>query len=331
MIELETYEFEYNMFIAESELYNKMICIGSDYVNESAGLMILQESMKDTIMNYLHKIAQSTQKAWERFKEITLQAANTAYLKSVEKRINAIEDPGFTIEGFIEYDLFKLNTVQVIQFDYQNMKSSLETIDAYKQKFYSNIASTQGSNTQEQIKNMCFRKKSNIECTKDFLQTRYNFICNEYPNYIKTIEDNLKTLNTSNANIERLVSTVQPADITQEAVSLYNTYITEADNDTPATPQPAPTSANTTNKDTKEGVKFKDDPNREKKATNSQLVKDITVYMKASTDVLTAKMRIFKDIYRQDLKIIRHAVGSPKKEEPDSNPANQTNPNRIQI
>ena len=56
MINLEEYELKYNLFLAEQELYTNMINIGGSCIYESVGLISIQESLKDTVINYLEKL-----------------------------------------------------------------------------------------------------------------------------------------------------------------------------------------------------------------------------------------------------------------------------------
>ena len=72
MINLEEYELKYNLFLAEQELYTNMINIGGSCIDESVGLISIQESLKDTVINYLEKLRESLMKVFQRFKEIVI-------------------------------------------------------------------------------------------------------------------------------------------------------------------------------------------------------------------------------------------------------------------
>ena len=70
MITLEDYELQYNLYLAESELFTNLISLGGEVINESSGLMSIQEGVKETVINYLTKISNAIQEAWNKFKEI---------------------------------------------------------------------------------------------------------------------------------------------------------------------------------------------------------------------------------------------------------------------
>ena len=70
MILVEDYQLNYELFLAEQELFEKTIGFSEQFVNESIGLISLKESMMDTIKNYLGTVIESIQRAWNRFKEI---------------------------------------------------------------------------------------------------------------------------------------------------------------------------------------------------------------------------------------------------------------------
>ena len=56
MIYREEYELNYELFLAEQELYTNLIDYGFGIFTESVGLISITEAVKGTILNYINKI-----------------------------------------------------------------------------------------------------------------------------------------------------------------------------------------------------------------------------------------------------------------------------------
>lgn len=298
MVSIESYELNYNIFLSEQELFSNLICYGSGIVNESVGLISINEAVKDTIMTYLGKVTAAIQKAWERFKEIVTRAVDVTFLKSIYKKINEVEDPGFTMIDYKTYNLDKLDTITLVPFNYEEMKQYLISQEIFLNKYYAEINSkSTGSTIAEQIENIVITSKGDIKCTKEILQKMYKFVSVDFKSKVSKIEQDLKTVNSSNKAIEQIIQSMPSEQVSKEAVLIYENYITEDDS-----------------------VKFKDD---EKKKSNTDLVKNVTVYMKACTDILSGKMKVLKDAYAQDMKCIKHFI-KPEKDESGESKAEET-------
>jgi hypothetical protein len=125
--EVDDYELSYNLFLAEQELFNDMTRLEYCVVSESTTLELLQEGVKETIMNYLRKIMTQIQKIWSKFKSgVTSKVAN--YLSSkVEPLFKVANDTDFIVKNYVEYDMNKLNNYNVAVFDYSD-----QTKEKYK-------------------------------------------------------------------------------------------------------------------------------------------------------------------------------------------------------
>ena len=56
-------QLEYNNFLAEQELFENLITLGSSVYHEEAGLMLVEEDFKNTINEYIDKIVTGIQDA----------------------------------------------------------------------------------------------------------------------------------------------------------------------------------------------------------------------------------------------------------------------------
>ena len=299
------YQLKYELFLAEQELNNNMILFGSDLISESAGLFYINEGVKETILKYVNRVSGAIQHSWETFKGIVTRTIDEGYLKLVKEKIEETKDPGFTIINYKDYDISKLDSINLIPFNYEEMKMYLNSKELFMTKYYTDLnARSVGSTLREQMNNMVIKSIKDTRCTKEILQSMYNFVTSDYKAYMDKIEADLKTVNTSNKNIEAMVKTVISAE--NEAAIIFESYLYEAED---------------SNNDKK--AKFKDDENRQD--NNSNLTKHVTTYMKASTDILTAKMKIVKDMYAQDMETIRHFVKPSAKDSKEDNKDNESN------
>lgn len=293
MISLESYELEYNVFLAEQEMFKDIFQYGAMLLNESTGLVYINEGFKETISKYIEKITAAIQKAWDRFKEIVTKQADQVYLKTIASKIATVEDPGFTIIGYKSYDLNKLNNIKLIPFNYEEMKQYLDTQETFINQYYSTLVSSDGKSLKEKITNYIVASTKDERCTKELLQSMFKFVSTEFKNHITKVEQDLKVVNSSNKSIQNLMNMITPPEVKKESVVLYEIYIHEDD------------------------IKFQDDPNKVKE-DNGSLVKHISNYMKASTDVLSVKMDILRTIYAQNMKTIKHFIKPEKTEKTKS-------------
>ena len=98
MIQLEEYQFHYELFLAEQELFESMISIGSTVNESSTGMIYIQESVKDTIIKYLSRIAEALEKAWESFKQIIENVKDKEFVTKIKDKISSIR-PSFVIKN----------------------------------------------------------------------------------------------------------------------------------------------------------------------------------------------------------------------------------------
>lgn len=318
-ISLESYELYNEIFLAESELFESMVSFGSDIVNESGALISINEGVKETLSKYIEKITAAIQKAWEKFKELVMDTKDDAWLKLFQKKITTGE-PSFTINNFPQYDMNKLGSYKLIPFNYEEMKDSLSSKDAFISKYYGDL-SGEGS-ISEKLERLVIKSRQDTKCTSELLKDIYKFCAADVKAEISKIEVDLKTINNSNQNIERLLNSITTDQGVKEAVALYESYLLEEDN----------------SQDKSDKMSFTDDKSSSddtNKNDNSAMVKSIQVYMSGSTDILSAKMKILKDMKKEYMSILKHFVGpeksSNKDEEKKEDGNTSTSKNKIKI
>ena len=135
-VSLEEYEFEYSVFIAEQELIETLTNISSSYImNESVGLVYIEEAVKDTVMQYLGKITTALEKAYATIMGIITTGPAQPYLKAIEGKITT-PNPNFTVGKYTTCDFNKLQSIHIQPMNYEAMKEDLTSVDDFMKKYY---------------------------------------------------------------------------------------------------------------------------------------------------------------------------------------------------
>lgn len=324
MIYQEIHEMNYSIFLANEELEQSLFA--NKMMQESYGLVVVQEAVKDTIIKYLGRIATAITKVWKRLLETIGTTADQVYLKSIQNSIQNA-NPKFTINNFPNYDLNKLNQIQVVQLDYEAMKESLQNEDDFIKQHYSQLDLNKYSNLKDAISNYCINGRGDTSCTGDMLKSMYNYCLNDYKKQVSSIQDDLKKYNNSSKNITDMVNKIVPNNSpttssgetnANESFFGFNILNFVLEDNTNQTSQ-------TTNNQNSNKISFQNDDNsnQEKKNTGSnEMVSVVKNYVKATTEILSAKMAVTKDVYSLYMQIIKHYAGSSKTEKSENNTNN---------
>lgn len=294
MIYLEDYTISYELYLAENEMIESLFSY-IPMIQESCGLEIISEGVKETILKYLTRIAEALSKVWDKFKNIFYSKIDRAYLKHIADKIDNA-DGKFTMTNFPNYDFTKLEAIKIVTFDYEQMKESLKNKSDFLSKFYPNINPGEGS-IKQAIENNVITSRQDTRCDNAMIKQMYEFCSDNFQPKIDAIENDLKSVNSSNKNIETIVNTVTNVG---EASTLLESYLIEAK----PTIQP--------NKNNEDKVEIKDDPERENKEKREEILKAVTTYTKVSTEICTSKMNILKDCYNLYMRMLRHAIPDKK-------------------
>ena len=293
MILQEEYELEYDLFLAEQDLYNSMIVSGCGIQNESVGLVSITEGVKETILLYIGKVTASLQKAWNSFKSIFEKEGDKNYLSGLQKKIEEGPEPKFTITNFPTYDIEKLKGIKVIPFDYDTMKEDLDNKSEFLQKNYGQIYRDTEKSFSQNIEDYVTTYEDSHEVTKDDLISMLRF-SRDYKKETETLQDNLNVINTANNSIENIAKSLPTETATSEAVILFESYLTEEEN---------------------RKMEFKDDPDREKVGSSGSFVKRVSTYVSVSTDIVSAKMKIIRRKYALSMRTLKHYMKPPKEDQ----------------
>lgn len=285
MIMIEDYQFHYDLFLAEQELFESMINIGSVSINESAGLIMVQESVKETILKYLGKIAEALENAWNKFKGILENIKDREFISKIKNKIDSVR-PSFIINNCPDYDMNFLDTVKIVPFNYGEMKEVLESKETFIQKYYSNIIEPEKT-LKESIYSKFTKGTKDLKCDAGLLKKMSDTVTVELPKKITNLGNEIKMLNNSSKTIESTATVLDSNTLASEAVSIYRSYLSEAEDEKPS---------------------YQEIPGQEgeKQQSSSSFTKHVSNYMKVSSDILSAKMKCCRDAFAFYMKTIRH-------------------------
>ena len=136
------YDLLYTMSMIESEMDNELLRYGSEVlvekmsVQESAKLQVIEEGVRDVLLKYIDKVANSVQTAWTKFKGL-IDEKQQKYFESLKAYIDkAPEDLSYTIDNIKVYDLSKFDDIKLPLFNYDDMKEHCENQDVFISQYY---------------------------------------------------------------------------------------------------------------------------------------------------------------------------------------------------
>lgn len=296
MLEEYEYNFEYSTMIAEEEFYNSINGILTEMMlQEYIPFDYVNEAFSDIVLAYVDKITKSIQNAWNKFKKRVDKKVDKKFLKKIRKSIISYKNPDWQINNYTLYDITNFNNIKVLPLDYEGMKVALNKKEDFLAAFYRNIQLDETNSVKRAVMNGFIKQVvPTYQVTKDFLVEIFNFCAKGYFDYIKSIEADIETINTGNKNILNLSNTL-PQNESVNFKTVYESMIYEA----PTNPMQK--------KDDKK-MSFTDSSGKQLKSNRNSaqnmFMKRIRLYMKVSTDIITAKMSTLDKMYSSYIKIL---------------------------
>ena len=324
-------ELEYNYFLAESKLYDNLISLGSKIKYESYDISIINEDFKNTIKEYLEKVVKSIQSAWDRFLNMMVKSKYSGYIERIKKDVlNLDKDPGNKVTNLRVYDNTKLNNIKLTPFNREDLdkyETKKDYLKAHFSIFYKDDSKSLKQNMVDYIESI---KEEEIIITKDMIDNAYKFCSTDFKNLMDNLKKELEQFNTNTKVISSQADTVVSAEETPEASSaeenngnevkgesasillgIYESYLLEKDEDS--------SKAMKVDKAT--------NPN-----DNDAFMKRLSYYIGGNVDVISAKMKILRDEYMTNIKLLTSVFplinqAENKKEEKTSTNNNTDNNN----
>ena len=229
----ESISLEYDIFLSESSAFKTISMLDLEFVHESScyDIEILNESIKETLTLWITRFTEAIQKALTKFVQIIDGARDAAYLKSIEGSLkNLKQDPGFNINHIREYkdDFFTSFKVKDFMTIYNSNKDSMQSQDQFLIQNYGDYFSDGKTNIKDQLEQKIVQVVTEpVACTKERLETYYNWCRNDYKKDLDTIQSQMNTYNTSIKSISNLVATL-PDDYKDSSQTQGNPNVTTA-------------------------------------------------------------------------------------------------------
>ena len=206
------YELSYNLYMAESELNSSLLMEGGNIITNNA-VDVLQEGVKETVMKYIDKVAQSVQGAWDKFKNLIDEKQKERW-ESLKKYINqAPNDLSYTIDDFMTYDLQKFNDLKLPIFNYEEMKEFSDTNENFMGHYYPSIPINRFDNIGQAIGDALGAKVANKQnVDTEFLKNQYKFLTEDYYTMRDDMQKDIDTVNNSNKVISSIVNAMQSTE-----------------------------------------------------------------------------------------------------------------------
>lgn len=296
-------EFNLDLVLAVSE--RSLMEDISGIVLESEDIIYLNEGVKETVMNYVQKIVLGIQKAWDKFINLFSQK-ELDYLKNkVKPLIDKSPNLNFTINNYKSYDFEKMKDIEIVTFNYEEMKDNLSSVNDFLQSAYNGKLDINNSkNVKEALmKYMNYKVVDHYEVGQKELTDIYTFAAEKYFTYRDEVKKDIENLNNSNENIKNMVNQVMDAENQQNTTN--ESYWFDTDMYFHEEEEPKQTYTDTSNNKT-------DPDNKEQNEKRKSVTKGVTVYMTGSTKILSAKMSILSRAKRETFMTLNHFYNSKK-------------------
>lgn len=325
MTDLYLLEAKYEIYLAEQKLLNNIASYETaKLVTEDTNqLQALDESVKDSIKEYLNKIVDAIQKAWDSFKSTVDEATIEAVInKNNEKALSNNNHQMYEAEDF-EMPLYqvwnntmsKIKIVELNKGNYATMSQNLDTVQHFIQNNYKDLYDEK-DNVKQVMNNKTFAPAKGKIGLNNGVNDAINFLKN-YSDIVNEISDDIKSLNNIKNQIDGLVDNLPGESTpTESAITLEDTLrmYFEADDKDPSTPDNSPAQADnnsnkeSSNKATSADENPNDGNNDQPKSNATQDKKNIVNYFSAVTSVLSAKLSTCSKIKSRSLKLCKDFI-----------------------
>ena len=323
--------------------YDKMI--SNQALLESqiySSTLILNEGVKESIIEFLKKVTAAVSKAWTAFKNF--QNTQTIELMNKNKDKLTSDYKMYCPDNFEipkvndnNWETFNEN-IQIKDFvsNYETWKQQkvFESVDQFIKSQYPELLKSDMNLVQSMHKDMFMdtAQTKGKAITAETLTPFINFI-NNFVTTRDNIGKDIDSLNASNKNIEAMLSKIIAEHTDYIGYNIFS-LLSEADQVSQTSTQQA-AAQNTSNNQNNNTNKFRSaDPNDQQSDDNKKKLaedrKNIVTYYKASTQVFSAKLKTCKAIETACEKIVSNFIklqlkGSKKKEEQPQQASAQVN------
>ena len=315
-------ELEYSCFLAEQELFENLLYLGSNVYHESMGLIVIKEDFSDTITKYMNKIVNGVQKAWNTFKNKVIGFASKPILDNAKDNLGNYKDGNITTENWHVYDMNKFDALKMIPFDLRQLESFQNKTDYYASA-YSGFFVDKNKSLKENIINSIMRTEDKHDVTTNDIQEVYTFCSTGFKEKTTKLDADLDVFNASINSVKSAINATTSGEVSGE-------------NQTEASPTSQQSNYKLKEESTNMLLEFYNEnlllegPGDENNNSSQKIINNdkgtpkqknqiakIQWYFSGNTDVFSAKMKVLRKKYLDGISLLRAAF--PKqKEEPEN-------------
>lgn len=214
MITLEEYQLSYNLYEAERELAINEAALELRSLQES--IEILDEGAIETIKNFIKKIIEGIQNAWNKFRS---NVSNTKIKYGDAEITKAIAGSpvNITVEDYIEYNTDVLDNLSIEVLNYSAMKNSLTSTEDFMKRYYNSIYKDANKSIFDNLRDVCIRsKKDKYQVTKEDLTRMYAYMKN-HKAFLDKVEGDIKKINDASKATDYITSMIGESSILTES------------------------------------------------------------------------------------------------------------------
>lgn len=308
-------QYDYNRYLIEQEFLDKMSVINVKYngIITEQNYQVYMEDVKTTVMDYIRKVIANIQKVWNDFK-IKLNDDKYSKLKSEYNKyfssnfIMNINDKDFKLPIFEELE--KLLDLSIPS-DIRSSINDLSDTDTFVKNNFSYLYDEKEKSLSKVAEQKIFKTLDTVpfKINSEKLNPYIKFLDN-YKNKAIEISDNISKINSATRSAESILNSVNSTETmnnteqksNNEAFNLNKTlnyYFNEAEDN---------------KEDDNENKSTFSSATPKAEANNNEISKQINVYFKVCTQVLSIKLSMLNKAERISFSIVRNFVVLAKKE-----------------
>ena len=206
MVSLEEYEIMSALYEARKYL-DRYDLLETKMMMESGSIEVLEEGAKEAIQNFIKKVMDGIQGAWNKFKDNVAATKLKWNIEDIKKAVAQFE-PKINVDDYVEFIPEPLSgqDFEIKEFNYDAMKDSLDDTKAFMKKFYMSFYKDDTKSISENMRAVCTKPKQTgtHSVDKAELEKMLNYVVT-YEEFKKKVEDDLKRINQGTKAIDFLV------------------------------------------------------------------------------------------------------------------------------
>jgi len=315
---IDEIELEYTMFLAEQELFDNLIFLGSSVHHESVGLMIIEEDFKDSVNKYVEKIVVGIQKAWNTFKTKVIEAAVKPIIDNAKAKIDSY-DGSAVVQYWHKYDMNKLDAVSMVDFDINVLKSCQNKTEYYSKAFGAIFVDKEKSLKNNIIDQVVTTEEGDHTITNDEMNSMVDFCIRRFKESSTKLESDIDKMNNNINKVRYSLKVTEPGEESGEQSQTSQSVEPASENSLDILEGIYESCLLTEeeNNDTK-SVKVVNKGNAVGGDKGGN-IKYVNWYLSGNTDVFSAKMKILRLRYLDCIKIFKAAFPMEKKQNKEEN------------